>query len=463
MADTIPASVKKQIDQMVEAFREQLTELYCWSINGEYEATAVEIEDRMRKWIEQIGGDVQGLVIGGMDRNQRKGKQPCPGCGLPIYWKGYEPRNNITSLGEMQIERAYYHHGVCRCGWVPLDERLGLGAGELSPRVQEMVSYLGGFMPFEQAQAFLEKYCHIQISHDTVNNTTVANGQALREQQEMAVRLAWETGHLPICEVTTPPRRLYVSADGINHLLPDGQGKEIKVAAVFETQVRQNKKGEMEIRAIHIEYVVHRDAEELARATYLMARKRGVEQAEQIVILGDGANWIWNRIAAMFPRKKTTEILDFYHASEYVWDAAKVVFGPETPKTQEWGETYCHLLKHEGPSCVLAALRKLTPVEKTQPEQVTQAITYFENQRSRMDYPTYVEQGLQMGSGSAESAVNRVVGMRINQTGMRWEAERAEAVAHVRTAILSNRWDVFWADFSPPARQYQRKVLPLAT
>jgi len=462
MAKTIPSQVQQQIEKMVESFRKQLTGMYQWSNSEEHEPAAVEIEDRIRKWIRQIGEDTQALLIGGMDRNRRKGKSPCPNCDLAVYWKGYEPRNYLTSLGEMEIERAYYHHADCHCGWVPLDERLGLGASELSPRVQEMVSYLGCFMPFEQAQTFLDKYCTIQISHDTVNNTTVAIGQALRGRQETEVRIAWGEGHLPACEVATPPQRLYVSADGINHLLPDGQGKEIRVAAVYETEERQNKDGDIDVHAINIEYVVHSDAEELARAAYLIARKRGVEQAEQIIVLGDGANWIWNRIAFIFPRQKTTEILDFYHASEYIWDAGQATFGPATLKTQEWGERYCHTLKHDGPAFVLAALRDLAPTKKTLSEAVTKAITYFENQSPRMDYPSYVEQGLQIGSGSAESAVNRVVGVRINQTGMRWDTERAEAVAHVRAAILSNRWDDFWTIFSPTPRQYQRKELPLA-
>jgi hypothetical protein len=224
-----------------------------------------------------------------MDRNRRKGKQPCPACEEEVYWKRYEPRNYITSLGEMRLERAYYHHGICRCGWVPLDERLELGASELSPRVQEMGSYLGAWMPFEQARIFLSKYCGIQISHDTVNNTTVAIGQALKEKQEAEVGHAWEESCLPACEVDPPPKRLYVSADGISHLLPNGQGKEIKVAAVYETEERHKKKGETEIHAIDIEYVVHTNAEELARAAYLIAVKRGVEAAEEIIVLGDGA------------------------------------------------------------------------------------------------------------------------------------------------------------------------------
>jgi hypothetical protein len=464
MSENIPTHVQKQIDKMVDTFRHTLTEMYQWSncTKSEHAPTAVEIEDKIRQWIQQIGEDVQVMLLGGMDRNRRKGKRCCPRCRRAVYWKRYEPRNYITSLGEMQLERAYYYHAACHCGWVPLDERLEIGASELSPRVREMVSYLGGFMPFEQAQAFLSKHCGIHISHDTVNNSTVNIGLTLKGMQVAAVRAAWEADRLPICVAANPPKRLYVSADGINHLLPDGQGKEIKVAAVYETEIRQTKQEATEVHAVDIEYVVHTNAEELARAAYLIAAQRGLETAEQIIVLGDGARWIWNRIATLFPYHKTTEILDFYHASEYIWDAGNTVFGKETPEAQGWGKQQCHNLKHKGPEPVLEALQALSPADKPSPQLVTKAITYFENQSRRMDYPAYIEQQLQIGSGSAESAVNQVVGVRINQAGMRWDDEHAEAVAHVRAAILSKRWDDFWADYSPPPRQYQRHRLPLA-
>lgn len=464
MSKTIPEEVQRQIDKMTETFRQQLTGLYEWSQGepGGDEPMAVEIERRIRQWVGQLGQDTQVLILAGMDRNRRKGKQSCPECGEAVYWKDYATRNYITSLGEMELERAYYHHGACHRGWVPMDERLGLGASELSPLVQEMVSYLGGFMPFEQAQHYLSRYQGVYISHDTVNNTAVAVGQMLGKKQEETIRQAWAAGSLPECEVAIPPKRLYVSADGINYLLPNGQGKEIRVAAVYETEKRQNKKGKIEIRAIDLEYIVATDVETLARAAYLTAVKRGVELAEEIIVSGDGANWIWNRITPMFPGQKVIEIVDFYHASEYIWDAGKAVLGQETPAVKMWAEKQCHTLKHEGPDPVLASLRILSPTAGPPPELVTKAITYFKNQGQRMDYPTYISHGFQIGSGSAESAVKQVVAVRLNQAGMRWEPEHAEAIAHVRAAILSNRWDVFWSDFQPPSRQYNRKELPLA-
>jgi hypothetical protein len=464
MRQEIPEEVQRQIEEATERFREELEGLYRWSQEALEEdgALAKELEERMRQWLREIGADTQRLMLGHMERYRRKGKQPCPGCGTEVYWKDYVTRQYISTLGELEIARVYYYDGACQRGWVPLDEQLGLGASELSPLVQEMASYLGGYMPFGRAQEYLSRYHDIQLSHDTVNAATVMTGQALEAQQAAAIAEAWATGELPECAVRTPPERLYVSADGIYYLQPNGEGREIKVAAIYETEERRNARGEREIHAINIEYVVARDPEELARAAYLTAVKRGAALAEEIIICGDGAKWIWNRITAMFPRAKVTEVGDFFHASEYLWKAAQAVWGPAAPHGEAWAEKQCHTLKHQGPTEVLAALYTLDATDTLSPEAVTKAITYFENQSPRMAYPDYIRRGLQIGSGSAESGVLQVVGARLNQPGMRWAPEHAEAVAHVRAAILSDRWDDFWADFQPPPRQYQRRQPALA-
>jgi hypothetical protein len=466
MQAPLPEDVERQIDRQTAAYREQLTEFWQWILNEDAEGrpapTAMEIEQRLREWLQRIGEDTQGQMLGQAERYRRKGKQACPKCGGEVYWSRYESRQYISSLGELAIERAYYHHGACHCGWVPLDEQLQLGASELSPLVQEMASYLGAWMPFAQAAQYLARYQNIHISHDVVNASTVRVGEVLAERQAQAVQQAWETHTLPASEAITPPQRLYVSADGIHHLLPTGEGKEVKVAAIYETAERVTAQGEVEIHAQQIDYVVAATGEDLAKAAYLRAVQRGVEQAAEIGVLGDGANWIWNRVATMFPRRKTTEIVDFFHASEYLWDAAREVWGTDDAQIQTWCQAQCHTLKHEGAAAVRQALHALPPRKPATASMVVDAQVYFENQQARMDYPQYVANGWQIGSGSAESAVKQVVGVRMNQAGMRWNAEHAVAVAHVRATILSERWDAFWDDFQPPPRQYQHAPLAAA-
>ena len=100
MSEKVPDNVRKQIDGMAEAFRERLMGLCVWSNEEQAgaEPTAMQIEDKIREWIRRIGEDTQVLLLGGMDRNRRKGKTPCPQCGEDEYWKGYEPRQYIIPI-----------------------------------------------------------------------------------------------------------------------------------------------------------------------------------------------------------------------------------------------------------------------------------------------------------------------------------------------------------------------------
>ena len=152
----MPEEVEERINKMTEAYRQRLIELWQWSNDEEtdHPPTMVEIEDKIRKWIRQIGEDTQLLALEGMDRYRRKGKQSCPQCGEAVYWERYEGRNYITTLGEMELERAYYNHSTCHCGWVPLDERLGLGASELSRECKRWSVTLGHLCPSDKPRSF---------------------------------------------------------------------------------------------------------------------------------------------------------------------------------------------------------------------------------------------------------------------------------------------------------------------
>jgi hypothetical protein len=154
------------------------------------------------------------------------------------------------------------------------------------------------------------------------------------------------------------------------------------------------------------------------------------------------------------------EILDFYHATTYLRHAGEASFGDDDKAAKEWVAQACHDLKHVGPAALLEQLRALPVPKDTPPRAVSKALTYFDHHADRMDYPGFRRQGLQIGSGTAESGVLRVVGSRINQPGMRWDTARAQSVAHVRAAILSNRWNEFWRSYRLPPRQYRRRSPP---
>jgi hypothetical protein len=119
MAKKLPDEVRKQIDQMTEAFRQRLTELFQWSTDEEtdHPPTAVEIEDKIRERIRQMGEDTQSLVLGSTDRYRHKGKQCCPRCGEAVYWERYEPRNYITTVSDLQAALEWVSALFLACTW----------------------------------------------------------------------------------------------------------------------------------------------------------------------------------------------------------------------------------------------------------------------------------------------------------------------------------------------------------
>ncbi len=178
---------------------------------------------------------------------------------------------------------------------------------------------------------------------------------------------------------------------------------------------------------------------------YGLACQSGLSQAKQVVILGDGAPWIWKQAEEHFPG--AVQIVDLYHAQEHVWQVARAVFGKETEAAAAWAKEACDLLVHGKIEEIVNAIAALPPIapppgqNKSIPEQ---AMGYFTHNASRMRYPTFRAQGMHVGSGIAEAACKTVVATRLKRAGMRWTPEGLDALLPLRTSVLNQTYDAFW-------------------
>jgi hypothetical protein len=176
------------------------------------------------------------------------------------------------------------------------------------------------------------------------------------------------------------------------------------------------------------------DAASFGRRVWAEAAQRGVVTADEVVIIGDGAHWIWNLAETYFP--DAVQILDWYHASSYLWNAAYAIYGDGSGLAQAWAQAQLERLWQGEVPAVLAHLQ----VHSSLGGAVTDAMTYYTNHQARMDYPRYRAQGLHMGSGSIESGCKHVLAARLKQAGMMWTHDGALAVATVRAWLKSGRW-----------------------
>ena len=194
------------------------------------------------------------------------------------------------------------------------------------------------------------------------------------------------------------------------------------------------------------QYIARRTAlGDFDKLLYTLACQSGLSRAEQVVVIADGAHWIWALADEQFPG--AVQIVDLSHAQEHVWDVAHAVFGRTTPQGISWAKAACDLLVHGHIEDLVTLIGQLPPLapppgqSKSIPEQ---AMGYFSTNASRMRSPAFRAQGMHVGSGIAEAACKRVVSTRFKQTGMRWTPDGLDAVLPLRTAKLNRSFDLFW-------------------
>ena len=195
---------------------------------------------------------------------------------------------------------------------------------------------------------------------------------------------------------------------------------------------------------------------------YAHAVQAGLEDpsCHQIVLVGDGAHWIWEQGAEHLrvAGKAWVEILDFYHASQHIWAAADAIWPQDAPTRQGWAEDVLHRLRHEGGAVLDSVWNALPPLSAAAQQEVATQQAYFAVHRDRLDYPRYRSAGLPIGSGIIESACKAVLKQRECGSGMRWVEAGAQAIATLRALHRSGRWQSFWkkqpwAQMGPASRR----------
>jgi hypothetical protein len=163
--------------------------------------------------------------------------------------------------------------------------------------------------------------------------------------------------------------------------------------------------------------------------------------AGQLVVLGDGAPWIWNLAAEHFPG--AIEIVDLYHAREHLHALGRLVLPALGADGPGWlGERLAELDRGDV-EALLATARQLTLADAGT-QEVEQALGYFETNRERMRYGRLRELGLFVGSGAVEAGCRAVVAQRLKLSGMRWTVRGAAAIVSLRCEGASGRWEEVW-------------------
>jgi hypothetical protein len=358
-------------------------------------------------------------------------------------------------MGAVRLQRHYYHCPACAAGFCPWDSVLGLSAAALSPGADEVICLAGVQASFAEASTrTLAKLAGLRVAESTVERATEAAGQrvgaALSAGQTFGAATPW-AWHKDAEGKTCA----YVGGDatGVGQQGPGGakaDGRMALVGVVYNPVPEQRerwacpsgRRPDWQAR-----YLAGLDGlADLGLPLRRQAAQVGMEQAERWIALSDGGSGLEDFFRENFGRIEVV-ILDFYHAAEYLGKLAKAYHPQDAEAAEALRAVWCHQLKHQGGQATLAALRALDLRGRRGVRACyEEALTYFTNQVHRMDYPTYLTKGWQIGSGPVESACKTVVGQRLKGAGMRWGADGADAVCHLRALFRSEpgQWDAFW-------------------
>lgn len=180
---------------------------------------------------------------------------------------------------------------------------------------------------------------------------------------------------------------------------------------------------------------------ELGQRLHWEALRGGLGRARQQLFLGDGAAWIWNLKRDRWD--KAIGLLDFFHASEHLWEVGRTVQGEEESKLAPWVEERLHQLRHGGERKVLSELVRLKRKRGAAGEALSREQNYFANHASRMNYQTIARRGWPIGSGAVESAC-RQKQCRFKRPGQFWTPKGLRNLIALDEARRNHHWDQLW-------------------
>jgi len=336
-------------------------------------------------------------------------------------------------------------------GFFPLDEELELLPGMLTPHGHECLVRLSSWMPFAKAAEMLEDFMGMRVSKGISRRYTEAAGAAYEQMQNEEVERLEKA--MPIAE--TGADKLQVSADGAMVPLLHGVWSEVRTLVIGEVQPAVEEKGEKVVRTRNLSYFSRKvSAQEFQRLALAEMHRRGVENAQEVAAIMDGADWEQGFIDYHCPQ--ATRILDFPHAAEHVNGIGEYLHGEHAPENQTWLKERLHRLKHEGPDELLLEFQELQQ-QHPESQAISGNLAYLEKRKKQMQYPLFQAHGWPIGSGIVESGNKLVVEARMKGSGMHWAEAHVNPMLALRNIICSDRWKEEWPKIETRLRQQTRQ------
>lgn len=382
----------------------------------------------------------------------------CRACGLAMKRHDTRSVGWTARFGQVTAKVARYRCPACGTEQRPLLDRLGVEAGQISGALARLLALLATVAPYGLAAQLAWLLMGVRVNAMTVWRAAQRLGQAAASYDEK-LSLYHADDRSKGAPPEEPAKAVVLAVDGCvlgmqvrarrrrrkaDETLPplpavkEGQFREVKTGVLLRPEERVETSPERRSVVRRILVSCLGTADDIFHRLYARLRESGwMTEETTVVIVGDGAEWIWNR-AKLYVRR--CEILDFWHALEHAWEFARLRYGVGSSEADRWVGKIAEDLKAGKVEQVIAQLKRLRPKTAELQQSLESLIHYYTANVTRMWYDEYLRLGYGIGSGSVESAHKQVVHARFRQAGMRWSEAGARRLLALRLLLLNDNW-----------------------
>lgn len=427
------ASIRAMVHREADKFVDLLAPLLA----KKPRPTLRELSDHLLKTRSVLlGGIMKALAVEATRHDGEATHANCPRCAKRVQRMRLDAKTVSTLHGALDLARPYFYCKPCKLGFHPLDEALALAQEVHQYDVQEIFTQFSAKLPYAEAAELFTKATGLlapgaHFGHDTLNRIAEAAKLdiVMPDKEEIEARIEKAKGdgnELPVLVVATDGAHAPIRPKGGRGKRGSGGWREVKGFRLYLL-------GEDD-RVIHIAGW-HRIAEweELAEDLELVAQRIPKDKV-RVVLLGDGAEWLWKVMSRSFPDAR--QVLDYFHMAEHISKVAKAQYG-DTLDAQQWREATITRLFLDKAGYVIGGLRRMTPISPAAGDEIRKLIGYMLKNIDRLGYQQCRDEGIPIGSGGIESANKYISHARLKLSGAWWLVANVNAMLRIRCAIYN--------------------------
>jgi len=420
----------------------------------------------LERAVDQVFYDVRKNVLQQITQKAADEVEPlCPECSARLQVVDRNRSRTVQSqFGPIEFNRFYGFCPVCQTHASPADHRLGLHEhAKASPRIQEIAALSVLRAPADQAAEDILRLTGIEISASTLHREARRQGERALELREKEERLTQHAEGIRFLQSqapeVSPHATMVIEIDAWNIRERDhwGQtaalqkaGKEtgrwhwVYTGTVFLLDQRGKTASGRPVISSRGYVATRKGIESFRNQLYAEALRRGMSRCKTVLVLADGAAWIWNLADDRFAQAK--QRLDLYHVRQHLWTLAAELYGAGTDEAEAWVRPYIRWLESRtaGAADVMEGLEalqeRLDEFSAKQADVLKRELNYFRSHQQRMDYKVGKALGEPVGSGAIESTCAQYQ-RRFKLTGQFWSLEGDEAFLALHTLHRNGRWD----------------------